>query len=172
MLALYSCGDSHVSGDGMDTGSFLTAEITIPPSVDACENTNILADVAFDNQDIPVPGTAEGEDDETAAIHTSRHVTIDRYTIEYIPIDSVAPPLAFREYFQTLQLPPNSFVEFTDVNFVDVNTKQEFLSFTSNNPGITNGTYSVIYSFHGHNDLGVEISVTATGSFLIFDDCS
>ena len=167
-MFISGCGGGDISGDGMDTGSFLTVEIAAPLNVDACENTNLFAEVAFDNSDLPVPGT---DGDETGIVHTSRHITIDRYIIEYIPLDAISPPLSLREYFQTFQLPPNSSNLFTDVQFLDVETKQEFLSFTANNPGITTSTYSVIYRFYGHNDLGTEVSAVATGSFHMFDTC-
>lgn len=159
IIIIHGCGGGSISGDGMETGSFLTAFVRIAGTVDACENTTLFATVTFSNQNLPVPSTAE--------VGTSRHITIDRYTIEYIPIDSLSPPLSRMEYFQTLQLPPLSSTEFTGIHFLDVNTKQEFRSFTSNNPGITNGRYSVVYRFRGHNDLGEEASVTATASFHI-----
>jgi hypothetical protein len=159
-MILYGCGGGSISGDGMETGSFLTASVVIAGTVDACENTTLFASVTFNNQDLPVPGTAE--------VGTSRHITIDRYTIEYVPIDPLSPPLSVREYFQTFQLPPLSSTELTGIHFLDADTEQEFRSFTTNNPGITNGRYSAVYRFHGHNDLGAEASVTATGSFHIY----
>jgi hypothetical protein len=171
-MMLHSCSGGSVSGDGMETGSFLTASVVIDGTVDACEDTALFATVTFNNQNLPVPGVPQDPaNPQPGEVGTARHITIDRYTIEYIPIDPLSPPLSRREYFQTLQLPPNSSSSFTDIQFLDINTKQEFRSFTSNNPGITNGRYSVVYRFRGHNDVGEEASVTATGSFHMSANC-
>ncbi len=223
LMILNGCGGGDVSGDGMETGSFLTVEVF--GRIDDCSNSGYayeagyncqcirLAHAFFFNHDLPFQPNISGDTEEpglpeilvgitvvpfisqsdkqnfnlnafpiknhyesitpvsqqqgeTGSLPTSRYITIDRYTVEYIPSDSISPPLSSREFFQTIQIPPSTDIGY-EIIFMDLNTKEEFESFVEQNPNILRGNYTAVFRFYGHNDLGAEVSVAASNSFVI-----
>ncbi|MBW2307567.1 MAG: hypothetical protein JRG73_11605 [Deltaproteobacteria bacterium] len=223
-MIFHGCGGGDVSGNGLDTGSFLTAQVF--GRVDDCTNSGFsfeagfncpclrLAHAFFFNRDLPFQPGGSGEEPslpdvqnitvlslssrnfrhsndsyfpsrtvsaksleellapairqegETGGLPSSRHITIDRYTVEYIPSDALSPPLSSREFFQTIQIPPQTDIGY-EIIFMDLNTKEEFESFVEQNPTTSFGNYTAVFRFFGHNDLGAEVQVAASDSFVI-----